>query len=396
MRRNWRTWSELAHPHALPASDYGETNDALYVATPWVSGPSLRAVLDQRRTLDAAEIRTLAEQLGGALDAAVGVRLIHLDVKPENVLFASDDGTGHAYVTDFGAGRLAAWQAGLDRSPTFRGTLEYAAPEQIQGGSADRRTVVYSLGCLLYEALTGVTPYGGRSPDALLRAHLEEAPPPVERGAAVDSVFATALANRRDERYATCTELAGALCAALACAPAPRRARGAWRRRRVLRSAAVAASAGAVAAGAAAAALTLGGNGGADPARDTRLGLGEFLAAIPGSGPSVNAAQHPSRAAPTAKHVATRKAHSQTPASVAKAARPTPERHRAAHAPKSAPPAIASPRVKHHASSPAVSRGSEASSPRPETTTPAAAPTAPLPPPLPPADPTPPLPPPPP
>ena len=162
MLRDWRIWSELAHPHVLPVHDFGERNDSLYVATPWVDGPSLRAVLDQRRTLDARAVRQLATQLASALDAAAAARLIHLDVKPENVLFASAD-TEHAYVRDFGAGSLAARKVGADRSRSFRGTLEYAAPEQIEGGAVDGRTMVYSLGCLLYETLTGATPYAGRS-----------------------------------------------------------------------------------------------------------------------------------------------------------------------------------------------------------------------------------------
>src|SRR3954452_5113018 len=88
MLGNWRVWSELAHPHVLPVSDFGERSDTLYVATPWIDGPSLRTVLDQRRTLEPAHVRELARQLGSALDAAAAVQLIHLDVKPENVLFA--------------------------------------------------------------------------------------------------------------------------------------------------------------------------------------------------------------------------------------------------------------------------------------------------------------------
>ncbi len=228
MPGDWHIWSELAHPHVLPVADYGEGNDSLYVATQWLNGPSLREVLDQRRTLDASEIRRLARQLASALDAAAAAGLVHLDVKPENVLFASD-GTEHAYVRDFGAGRLAAWNAGVGRSSTFSGTLEYAAPEQIEGDAVDRRTLVYSLGCLLYETLTGATPYAGRSSAALMRAHVEEAPPPAG-GAAVDRVLATALAKSRDERYATCTDFADALDAALAAAPALRPARRTRRR----------------------------------------------------------------------------------------------------------------------------------------------------------------------
>ena len=178
-------------------------NDSLYVATQWLSGPSLRVVLEQRRTLDATLVRRLAQQLASALDAAAAAGLVHLDIKPENVLFTSD-GTEHAYVRDFGAGRFAARKAGLGRAGAGGGTLEYAAPEQIEGDAIDGRTLVYSLGCLLYEALTGVTPYGSRSSTALM-------PPPVGAGASVDHVFAIALAQRRDERYATCTDFADAL-----------------------------------------------------------------------------------------------------------------------------------------------------------------------------------------
>jgi serine/threonine protein kinase len=151
--------------------DFGDRSGSLYLATPWVNGPSLRAVLDQRRRLDPAHVRQLATQIASALDAAAAVRLIHLDIKPENVLFASAEDVVHSYVTDFGAGSLAAREVGADPSRSFRGTFEYAAPEQLQRGSIDRRAMVYSLGCLLYETLTGRTPYAGRPRDA---ARLEQ------------------------------------------------------------------------------------------------------------------------------------------------------------------------------------------------------------------------------
>ena len=214
MLADWRIWSELAHPHVLSVSDFGERNGSLFVATPWIDGPSLRAVLNQRRTLDPAHVRQLATQLAGALDAAAAVQLVHLDVKPENVLFSSADRSVHAYVTDFGAGSLAARKVGADRSGSYRGTFEYAAPEQLQEGSIDRRAMVYSLGCLLYETLTGATPYASRSRNA--------APPPVaDAPAKVGRVFAKALAYRRADRYTTCTDFAEALCEALAFARAP-------------------------------------------------------------------------------------------------------------------------------------------------------------------------------
>ncbi len=393
---DWRIWSEVAHPHVLPVSDFGEGNDSLYVATRWVEGRSLRAVLHERRTLDAAEIRPLAKQLASALDAAAAAWLVHLDVKPENVLFTSD-GMEHALVRDFGAGRIAAWKAGAGRSSTFHGTLEYAAPEQIEGHAVDGRTVVYSLGCLLYETFTGATPYAGRSSTALRRAHVDEPPPPTGRGAAVDRVFATALAKRRDERYATCAEFADALGAALTSAPAPRPARATRRRPVVnLRRATVVACAAFAAAAVATAAswFTQSAPGASDAAPDKPLSTREFMAALPSAAPTVKAARKQIRVAPSRTRAATRKASSAARANHQSVVRtsPAPVNTAATHPATSGTTTITPPSAAHHASAPAAPRPSSP----PETTTAAAAPAPLAPPPPPPQDPTPPLPPPPP
>lgn len=303
MLDDWRTWSELAHPHVLPVVDLGERSDSLYVATPWVDGPSLRDVLDQRRTIEPAQIRELAGQLAGALDAAAAVGLVHLDIKPENVLF-EPGGELHAYVRDFGAGSFAARKAGADRSHPFRGTFEYAAPEQIDGGAVDGRATVYSLGCLLYETLTAATPYAGRS-----RA---EAPPPVPAGwGEIDRVFARALAKRRDERYATCTELAEALSEALALAPAPRPASGARRRRFLgLRQLTAAAAVALVLSAAATAAswVTAGGPRESGRASDRPPTSRQFFASIQNGEQKVARAPTAAHRTPDAKRVPARKA----------------------------------------------------------------------------------------
>jgi serine/threonine protein kinase len=235
--------------------------------------------------------------------AAAPARLLHLDMKPENVLFAGG-GIEHAYVRDFGAGRLAAWRSGVDRSRTFRGPLEYVAPEQLQGGMADRRTMVYSLGCLLYEALAGATPYAGRSAEAQLSAHLEEGPPPVAGAPEeVNRVFARALAKRRGERFATCAEFAEALCETLVFAPAPRAVREAPRQRPLgVRHVAIAASLAALAAGATAGALLLaGGSDASDASADDGVPSRDFVNAVERVGPVVKAARTPLNVAPAPK-----------------------------------------------------------------------------------------------
>jgi hypothetical protein len=394
MPADWRIWAELGHPHAMPVCDYGETNETLYVATKWVDGLSLRDVLDRRGALDALEIRRLAEQLASVLDAAATARLLHLDVKPENVLFAGGS-VEHAFLRDFGAGQLAAWRSGVDRSRTFRGPLEYVAPEQLKGGMADRRTMVYSLGCLLYEALAGATPYAGRSAEAQLSAHLEEGPPPVA-GAPdeVNLVFAKALAKRRNERFATCAEFAEALCETLAFAPAPRALREAPRRRPLgVRHVAIAASLAALAAAATAGAMVMsGGSDAADPGAEHAVPSLEFANAVEKVGPVVKAARTPLRAAP------------KRTARVVRVQKPKPKRHTVArkarpviHKPATQAPVVASTPTPRATTTVAPRRSPVTTPPPRTTTTVAAAPQeTPLPPP-PPTDPAlPPTPPPPP
>jgi serine/threonine-protein kinase len=399
MLGDWRIWSELAHRHVLPVQDFGDRSGSLYLATPWVNGPSLRAVLDQRRRLDPAHVRQLATQIASALDSAAAVRLIHLDIKPENVLFASAEDVVHSYVTDFGAGSLAAREVGADPSRSFRGTYEYAAPEQVQRGSIDRRAMVYSLGCLVYETLTGATPYGGRPRDL--------APPPVaDAPPEVGLVLAKALAYRREERYATCAEFAEALGEALAFAQPPDPVRATRRRRSVgLRHLTVAASVALVACCAATAAswLTQSGPGGSHPAPLNTLPSHDFYAALPAATPTVVTPRKPVlRAAAATKTVPAQKARTHAPASLSRhdrsAATSRPQATSvAAHIPTTAKVAAASSSVARQASAPATSSGSAGESSAAATTTPVAvAPPSPPPPPPATSDPTPPLPPPPP
>ena len=323
MLRDWRIWSELDHPHVLAASDYGETNDALFVATQWLGGPSLRAVLDQRRTLDPGQIRELAGQLAGALDAAAALRLVHLDVKPENVLFSSADGLEHAYVRDFGAGRLAAWKVGADRSRRFRGTLEYAAPEVIGGGAVDRRTAVYSLGCLLYEALTGATPYAGRSRESSCARIKRRTRRRLEPGRETW----TACSRRHSRR--TAASVMGAAPSSRTSSAQRSNSRG--RRVRLsppgagvssvfaMRSFRRASQSSRPAGAAAAAWLPIGAPAAADPASGEALPTRDFVAALQAAGPTVKAAHKSLRSTPAAKPVSTQKprARKHVPAALA-------------------------------------------------------------------------------
>ena len=138
---------------------------------------------------------------------------MHRDVKPANVLLAGD----HAYLSDFGLTRLAGSDTSLTGSGQWIGTVEYCSPEQLRGDRTDARADVYSLGCVLFAALTGAPPFAHGTVPATMLAHLHDPPPmPSERGAPrdFDRVIARALAKRPQERYPSAGDLGRAALAA--------------------------------------------------------------------------------------------------------------------------------------------------------------------------------------
>ena len=159
--------------------------------------------------LEPARALAICSQVANALDAAHAKGLVHRDVKPSNVLL---DANEHVYLADFGLTRRLDEQGGPAGEGRSVGTPAYLAPEQIEGGSVDGRTDVYSLGCLLYECLTGEAPFAGGSRLAVAWAHLEEEPPSAserrpELPEAIDAVIRKAMAKEPEDRYSTCAAL---------------------------------------------------------------------------------------------------------------------------------------------------------------------------------------------
>jgi streptogramin lyase len=212
-RERFLSESELAagleHPNVVPIHDVGEVDGQLFIVMRLVEEGDLRSLLEQAEKLDARRTLALVRQVAEALDAAHERGLVHRDVKPSNVLV---DGNRHAYLTDFGLSRRLSDQAiGFDAGLSL-GTPAYVAPEQIRGNQVDGRADQYSLGCLLYECLTGEPPFPRSTEAAVLFAHLEEAPPaPRELG----SVLPRALAKDPADRFGSCTELVDAVADAL-------------------------------------------------------------------------------------------------------------------------------------------------------------------------------------
>ena len=263
--RESQTAASLDHPHIVPIYAAGEADGQLYLAMRYVEGADLRQLIAREAPLAPDRVLRIAEQIGDALDAAHEHGLIHRDVKPANVLVDERSGRAHCYLTDFGLTKQTSSISGLTGTGELVGTVEYVSPEQIRGERVDGRADLYSLGCVLYECLTGDRPFARESEVATLWAHVHDPPPQLRGlGAEMDRVMGKALAKAPADRYRTCGELAGEARAALGLdAPARRRHRA--RARPLTPSRRLVALAGAVVAlavAALAAVLVLGGSDG--------------------------------------------------------------------------------------------------------------------------------------
>ena len=167
--------ARLSHQNIVAVFDQGNDGQCLYLAMEYVPGPTLRAVLRERRWLPWPEALALMEPILAALAAAHQAGIVHRDVKPENVLITPD---GRVKVVDFGLARASA-AVGNTRAGVIIGSVAYIAPEQVTGGLTDGRTDVYSAGIMLFEMLTGRQPYSGETPLAVAHAHVNSDVPPV-------------------------------------------------------------------------------------------------------------------------------------------------------------------------------------------------------------------------
>jgi serine/threonine-protein kinase len=222
--RESRLAASLDHPHIVPTIVSGEEAGLLYLAMAYVEGSDLRDLLRDEGRLEPGQAVELIRQVADALDAAHAKGLVHRDVKPGNILV----GGTTAYVCDFGLARHVSSVSSLTGERGFVGTIDYVPPEQIEGGPIDGRADVYSLGCVLFECLTGERPFDRESELSVVFAHLNEPPPRAterrpELPAPFDDVFVNALAKKPADRFGSCGELASSARAAL---------RGKRRRRR--------------------------------------------------------------------------------------------------------------------------------------------------------------------
>jgi serine/threonine protein kinase/Flp pilus assembly protein TadD len=208
----------LNHPHILPLMDSGNADGLLYYVMPFVEGDSLRDRLAREGRLPIAEAVELTRKVAGALAYAHARGVVHRDVKPENVMLHQ----GEAVVTDFGIAKAVSTEGleHLTQTGTSVGTPPYMSPEQASGDQElDGRSDIYSLGCMLYEMLTGEPPFTGPTVQAIIVRRFTETPRPVralrpEVPEEVERALNRALARSPADRFAAAAHFAQALAAA--------------------------------------------------------------------------------------------------------------------------------------------------------------------------------------
>ena len=215
--REIKLTASLQHPHILAIHDSGEAQDQLYYVMPYVEGDSLRARLGSYNPLSLEEAVRIGREVAGALAFAHEHGVVHRDIKPENILFSG----GHAVLADFGIARAINRAAEkITQQGTITGTPAYMSPEQARDRAFDGRSDVYSLACVLYEAIAGVPPFVGDTPQQLLTQRISRTPPLLREyrydvPKPIEAVIAKALSTSPDDRFDDARAFSAALSAAI-------------------------------------------------------------------------------------------------------------------------------------------------------------------------------------
>jgi eukaryotic-like serine/threonine-protein kinase len=215
-RQEARAVAKLSHPNVVSVIDAGEDGGHPYIVFEYVEGETLKQRINRVGALDAQEALAYAIEIARGLSVAHGRRMVHRDIKPQNVLIDSE---GRAKLTDFGISRQLE-QDGMTATGRVLGTTDYVAPEQAMGRAVDQRSDVYSLGVVLYEMLSGQVPYRADSQVGVAMKHVNEEMPDVQQrrpelSAAAALVVERATDKEPDERYQTVGEMIDDLSTAL-------------------------------------------------------------------------------------------------------------------------------------------------------------------------------------
>ncbi len=203
-RREARAVAQVSHPNVVAVIDAGEDGGYPYIVFEYIEGETLKQRIERQGRLALDEATAYAIEVGRGLGAAHARRLVHRDVKPQNVLI---DPEGRAKVTDFGIAR-GLDSKGLTATGRVLGTTDYVSPEQAMGQGVDARSDIYSLGVVLFEMLTGDVPFHAETLVGVAMKHVNEPMPDVQRrrpdvSAALSAVVETSTAKDPGQRYAS-------------------------------------------------------------------------------------------------------------------------------------------------------------------------------------------------
>jgi hypothetical protein len=213
-RREAQTIARLKHPNIVALYDIGEQDGTLFMVMEYVAGRTVAQLLRERGRLSLVDTAVILKDTAAALDYAHAQAVVHRDIKPSNVIVEAE--TGRAALVDFGIAKIAA-ETQITQTGGMVGTLDYIAPEQIQGGvTVDERADIYSLGIMVYQMLTGELPFRHNNPGAMVMAHLmQPAPDPRDWVADLPESVAVAvmraMSKKPEQRFTSAGEMASVL-----------------------------------------------------------------------------------------------------------------------------------------------------------------------------------------
>jgi len=202
----------LNHPNIVTIYDVGRSGDVAYIAMEFLEGRELRDIMNEEGLLPVAQVLEIVAQVAQGLAYAHEFDIVHRDIKPSNIMVIRD---GHVKITDFGIARMASSSVRTQTGMVL-GSPKYMSPEQVMGKEIDQRSDIFSLGVMLYEMLTGETPFQGENVNAIMYQTLNAIPaPPNSLSAAVPEmvnfIAAKALAKGVDDRYQDAKDMASDL-----------------------------------------------------------------------------------------------------------------------------------------------------------------------------------------
>jgi serine/threonine-protein kinase len=216
-----RVVAKLSHPNTVQVFDSGELDDgSLFIAMEYVPGKDLAWHLKAHGPMGEAQAAAIGVQLLASLQEAHEVGIVHRDIKPANVMLVRrrKSGDDQVKLLDFGIAKLQEAEGRKSITGEFVGTPAYMSPEQIRGDPLDARSDLYSVGCLLFELVTGRQPFDGPTPYSILTQHGEapvprvgEVKPDAQVSPAFEAVLVKAMAKRPEERFATAEAMRAAL-----------------------------------------------------------------------------------------------------------------------------------------------------------------------------------------